>query len=548
MRRALLYCALISLAAVSTTACGGSASTMPAGTYAPYANATAAASYEPYASQAPYAPPAASAAAGAEPYHPRFTPRPQETPWATRRPQSTPYPDVAFPSLDTNPYVRTVTDPVSTFGLDVDTASYTVARKFISDGNHPDPDSIRPEEWVNYFDQGYPAPEIGAFALYADGGATPFLSSREVLLRIGVKAREPSRHREPVALTFVIDVSGSMAMDGRLELVKHSLALLVEQLRHEDRVSIVAFTTDARVVLGPTSGADRRTILGAIAELRPLDSTNLNEGLRLGYDLATRQMIEGGINRVVLATDGVANVGQVDAASILHNVGADRAAGVQLVAVGVGMGNYNDALLEELADQGDGFYAYVDTEDEARRIFVDDLTSTIVTVALDAKAQVDFEPGSVAGYRLIGYEDRGIPDSEFRNPDAKGGAIGAGHEVTALYALVLRPEAWAGDRLATVSLRWTDPDTKRATEIARDIDRGDLTSDFGRTSSHFKLDATVAAAAEVLRGSPWIEGYGIDDVRAVAWIIASDLPADSEARDFLVLLDQVARLDHSNDW
>jgi Ca-activated chloride channel family protein len=530
MRRALLCCALITLAALSSAACGASANTArPAATHAPYGPAaTAAASYAPAASY--------------EPAHPRYTADPQPTAWATSRPQSTPYSDVAYPSLGTNPYVNAARDPVSTFGLDVDTASYTVARKYIGDGNAPDPASIRPEEWVNYFDQGYSAPETGAFALYADGGATPFLSPREVLLRIGVKAREPNHQRSAVALTFVIDVSGSMEIDGRLELVKQSLRLLVDQLRREDRVSIVAFTTQARVVLGPTPGSDRGKILGAISELQPLDTTNLDAGLRLGYELATRQLIEGGINRVVLTTDGVANVGQIDAASILRAVGADRAAGVQLVAVGVGMGNYNDALLEQLADQGDGFYAYVDTLDEARRIFVDELTSTLATVALDAKAQVDFEPGTVAGYRLIGYEDRGIPDSQFRNPDAKGGAIGAGHEVTALYALVLRPEARARDRLATVNLRWTDPDTKRTVEIARDINRGDLASSFDATDPHFKLDATVAATAEILRGSPWIEGYRIRDVRAVALVIARGLPEDSETLDFLVLLDQVSRL------
>jgi Ca-activated chloride channel family protein len=235
----------------------------------------------------------------------------------------------------------------------------------------------------------------------------------------------------------------------------------------------------------------------------------------------------------------VANVGYSDAATILRNAGAGTASHIQLVAVGVGMGNFNDALLEQLADQGEGFYAYVDTLDEARRIFVDELTQTIDTVALDAKAQVEFNPATVAGYRLIGYEDRGVPDSQFRNPDAKGGAIGAGHEVTALYALYLRPSESLDPRLATVTLRWTDPTSNRATEFAQDINRNDLTTNFATADSHFKLDSLVAATAEVLRNDPWIPGYRIGDLRSAAAEMRNQLPESAQVRDFLQLLDQI---------
>jgi Ca-activated chloride channel family protein len=224
-------------------------------------------------------------------------------------------------------------------------------------------------------------------------------------------------------------------------------------------------------------------------------------------------------------------------------VGADSSAsGIQLVAIGVGMGNYNDALLEQLADKGQGFYAYVDTLDEARRIFVERLTTTLDTVALDAKAQVEFDPAAVAGYRLIGYEDRGLPDSSFRNPDATGGAIGAGHQVTALYALVLRPGESPNDRLATVSLRWTDPSTGRAQEIAQDVNRGDLARSFEATASNFKLDALVAATAEVLRNSPWIPGYGIRDLKGAASALQGQLPETTEVRDFWVMLSEISQL------
>jgi Ca-activated chloride channel family protein len=240
-----------------------------------------------------------------------------------------------------------------------------------------------------------------------------------------------------------------------------------------------------------------------------------------------------------MATDGVANVGNSDAATILRNAGADSSSQIQLVAVGVGMGNYNDALLEDLADKGAGFYAYVDTVDEARRVFVERLTETIDTVALDAKAQIEFNVATVAGWRQIGYEDRQVPDSQFRSPTAKGGAIGAGHQVTALYAVILRPREGQDDRLGTVTLRWTDPTTGRATEIAQDIDQRDISSSFGSTDPHFKLDSLVAATAEVLRGSPWIPGYQIRDLKSAAQVMRGALPETAEVDDFLQMLDQI---------
>jgi Ca-activated chloride channel family protein len=529
MRRALLCCALFAMVA---GACSGSAATY--GPAHPPQNGAPAATYAA-------APTMAAMAPEATPYVWQ-TPYPWTTPypWATQPNRQYPYPPVTFPDLGTNPYVDTTRDNLSTFGLDVDTASYTVARGYVAQGLRPDAASVRPEEWVNYFDQGYSAPETGAFAIHADGAPTPFLSANEVLVRVGVSARAVSTARRPsAALTFVVDVSGSMEQSGRLELVKQSLALLATQLRSDDRVSIVAFSTEARVVLRSTSGDRRDQIIGALAQLAPEDTTNADAGLRLGYELARAQMLPGGINRVILATDGVANVGNEDAATMLRNAGADSASHIQLVAIGVGMGNFNDALLEQLADQGAGFYAYVDTFDEAKRIFVDELTKTIDTVALDAKAQIEFNVANVAGYRLIGYEDRDVPDGQFRSPSAKGGAIGAGHQVTALYALVLRSSESQDGRLATVSLRWTDPGTMRATEIAQDIDRADLSRTFGAADPHFRFASLVAATAEVLRNSPWIPGYRISDLRSAADEMRSQLPQTTEVRDFMQLLDQI---------
>jgi Ca-activated chloride channel homolog len=458
-------------------------------------------------------------------------------------PAGTPYDGVTFQDPGTNPYVDPAKDRVSTFALDVDTASYTVARRFIADGHLPDPASVRPEEFINYFDQGYVAPEDGAFAIQADGGPTPFLPADERLVRIGIRARTVAdRQRPRASLTFVIDVSGSMAREDRLGLVKQSLRLLVDQLDRDDTVAVVVFGSDARTVLEPTSGDDRSRILAAIDTLEPEGSTNAEAGLRLGYEVANRHLVEDGINRVILASDGVANVGLTDPQSILGQIKRDASAGIQLVTVGVGMGNYNDVLLEQLADQGDGFYAYVDTIDEARRLFADDLTSTLDTVALDAKVQVDFDPAVVAEYRLIGFENRAVADDQFRNNHVAAGAIGAGHQVTALYAIRLSEGVRSSDRIGTVTLRWTDPANHHASETSLDVNGRDVADSFRSADPHFKLDAIVAAAAETFRGSPWIDGYRIGDLAHEADAVSDDLPQTQQVRDFLDLLHQAARL------
>jgi Ca-activated chloride channel family protein len=460
------------------------------------------------------------------------------------KPVGTPYDGVTFEDPGINPFVDPNRDRESTFGLDVDTASYTVARRFISDGNLPDPSSVRVEEFVNFFDQGYDAPEDDAFAIHIDGGPSPFLAADEVLLRIGLKARDTAdRSRPQASLTFVIDVSGSMAREDRLGLVKQSLALLVDELRPDDGVGIVVYGSEARVVLEPTAARHRAAILDAIDSLEPEGSTNAEAGLVLGYEMARGALREGGINRVVLASDGVANVGATDAETILRQIRDDAESGIQLVSVGVGMGNFNDALLEQLADDGDGFYAYVDDLDEARRLFVEDLTGTLQSVALDARVQVEFDRDAVEAYRLVGFENRAIGDEDFRDRNVDAGAIGAGHEVTALYALRLSGEHGADGRLGTVSLRWTDPGSGRADELARDVRSTDLAGSFQATDPAFQLDALVAAAAEWFRGSRWGQAYELSDVLEVAEAVSADLPQTDEVHGFLELLEAAARLE-----
>jgi Ca-activated chloride channel family protein len=253
-------------------------------------------------------------------------------------------------------------------------------------------------------------------------------------------------------------------------------------------------------------------------------------------------MTENGIDRIVLASDGVANVGLTDPGSILEAISRDAAAGIELVSVGVGMGNYNDVLLEQLADKGDGFYAYINTNEEARKLFSEDLTSSLQTVALDAKAQVAFDPESVASYRLVGYENRAIADRDFSNDSVPAGAIGAGHSVTALYDLRLQPGVNSRSHLARVTVRWTDPDHGGAADLGRDVAMTDLAGSFGSTSPYFRLDAIVAQTAEVLRGSEFANRLDLRDLADVAKREDARLPATDEVHAFLDMLDDLTRL------
>lgn len=459
-------------------------------------------------------------------------------------PAASPYGGVTFDDPGINPITDTDEDRASTFAMDVDTASYLIAQRFAADGNRPDPASVRIEEWINAFDQGYAPPDDDTFAVHVDGGPSPFVRDDELLLRIGIKARESSERARPdAALTFVIDTSGSMSRGDRLELVKDSLRKLVLSLGGGDTIAVVTFGDDARVVLPPTRATDDRTILDAINALQPGGSTNLEAGLQLGYELSRKSRLGDGdgINRIVLASDGVANVGLTDADAILRQIADDAASGIELVTIGVGMGNYNDALLEQLADQGDGFYAYVDDLDEARRLFREDLVGTLQTVALDAKVQVAFDPDVVAEYRLLGYENRAVADDQFRDPGVDAGAVGAGHAVMALYVIRLRNDGGGGP-LGTVRLRWTESGDQRESKLSQDIDAQDLASSFRSTDPSFQLDAIVAAAAEVLRESPYADSFDLRDVVDVADRASEDLPQTDEVHEFLLFLDRVADL------
>jgi len=287
--------------------------------------------------------------------------------------------DTFFEDYGVNPFIDTEDDHLSTFALDVDTGSYTIMRNYLKDGLTVPPDSVRVEEYINYFDQNYPNPSAHqAFTISMDGAPSPFTQTeRYQMLRIGVQGYQvPEDERKDASLTFVIDVSGSMDMDNRLGLVKRSLELLVEQLGRRDNVSIVVYGSSARVILDPTSGADKDAILSAIYSLRPEGATNAEAGIRLGYRMALQAYNPNGINRVILCSDGVANVGNTEAEVILDEIHSHVKEGVTMTTIGFGMDNYNDVLMEQLADNGDGFYAYVDDMREAKRLFIDNLTGS----------------------------------------------------------------------------------------------------------------------------------------------------------------------------
>ena len=452
LRKAISLSVLFVLLFLS--ACGGApAAQAPAATEAP-------ANYYPEAPAATEAPAFAEPPSSEQNQSPSFAP--------TQTSGNEPY-DMFFEDHGVNPAIDAEDDNLSTFALDVDTGSYTIMRNYLSDGNLPPADSVRVEEYINYFDQGYVNPPAHqAFGISIDGGPSPFTQSeRYEMLRVGIQGYQVDEEdRKDAALTFVIDVSGSMDQDNRLGLVKRSLELLVEQLHRNDTVTIVVYGSNARVVLNPTPGSDKGEILSAIYSLHPEDATNAAAGLRLGYGMAMESFMPGGINRVILCSDGVANVGNTEADEILDEISRYLDDGLTLTTIGFGMDNYNDTLMEQLADKGDGFYAYVDDIDEARKLFIDEITGTLQTIALDAKVQVDFNPDVVKSYRLVGYENRAIADDEFRDNEVDAGEIGAGHTVTALYEVKLFPDAYG--RIATVNMRWEDPDTHSVTEISKE--------------------------------------------------------------------------------
>ena len=429
-----------------------------------------------------------------------------------------------LPAPRRHPFIDTEDDNLSTFAIDVDTASYTVARRFIHDGNLPDPDSVRVEEFVNFFDHGYERPTRDAFAIHVDGSPSPFGGANHWLMRVGLQGRDIGAHqRKDATLIFTIDVSGSMAREDRLELVKKSLRLLVDELRPSDEVGIVIYGTNGQVLAGADQRPQQADNHGGH---RPAGTRRFYlrrrrppAGLRHGYRLHAPRPDHPGAG--ALRRRGQCREhrsGSYIAPSARH---VDR--GITLTTVGVGMGNYNDVLMEQLADEGNGSYHYVDELSEAHRIFVENLSGTLQVIAKDAKVQVDFNPDVVRSYRLLGYENRDIADEEFRDDDVDAGEIGAGHSVTALYELKLHGATGA---LGTVFVRYEDPESGGILEVSRTFEDRELHSYFEDALPRFQLAAVVAEYAEILRESYWARDGSLDLVVAEARRVQGCCPAN----------------------
>jgi len=439
-----------------------------------------------------------------------------------------------YAAIKDNGVVAAAEQPFSTFSIDVDTGAYANVRRFLNDGRLPPPDAVRVEELINYFPYQYAEPRV------VDGKRPPFGVTTEVaaspwnkdtlLLRVGIKAFDKPRATLPPSnLVFLVDVSGSMESPDKLPLLKNALKLMVESLRPEDHVSLVTYASGTRVVLPPTSGSDKATIRMAIDQLVAGGSTAGAAGIQLAYQMAQQGYVKDGINRILLATDGDFNVGVTDFSQLKGMVEEKRKSGISLSTLGFGTGNYNEAMMEQVADAGDGNYSYIDTLNEAQKVLVEEASSTLSVVARDVKIQMEFNPGVVAEYRLIGYENRTLAREDFRNDKVDAGEIGAGHTVTALYevALVGKPgllgeSRYGGgkavtkttlhaDELGMLRLRYKANAGDAAQEIASPVKRSVATA-----SEDLRFAAAVAAFGQQLRGGRYLGSFGYPQIEALA--------------------------------
>lgn len=425
--------------------------------------------------------------------------------------------EVLAESAGINGFIDTREDRLSTFAMDVDEASFTLARSWLEGGQRPPTSSVRVEEFINAADYDYPAPDEG-WGITSDTVVNPWNADTS-LVRVGLSTPELDPADRPVAtLTFVVDTSGSMSGQP-LQTVKETLNVLVEQLEPTDRIGIVTYGDTATIRLQPTPAQEADVIFDVIGDLRTNGSTFAEAGLALGYEVARQNLTPNGVDVVVLVSDGVANVGATGPDEILATIGSGVDAGINLLAFGVGGGTYNDALMEQLSNRGNGSTYYVQDGRDAQRLFVDNLESTLVVAAVDSKVQVDFDPDVVREYRLLGYENRDIADTDFRNDTVDAGEVGAGHQVTAIYEVATTGAA--GD-LGTVSVRWEHPDTREVREV-----QARLAPRAASLSGGTGTAVAAAALGEILRGSPYLGSFDLAALSDLA--DAMDVPADLQA-------------------
>jgi Ca-activated chloride channel family protein len=484
-----------------------------------------------------------------------------------RRPLS-PYPPnssaESYAPITDNPFTAVAAEPLSTFSVDVDTASYANMRRFLTDGQLPPPDAVRIEELLNYFRYNYPQPRgDDPFAADIAVANAPWAPEHR-LVRVGLKGREvPASARPASNLVFLVDVSGSMDEPNKLPLVQTALRGLVSQLDGRDKVAIVVYAGNSGLVLAPTAGSDSWTILGAIDRLDAGGSTNGGEGIQLAYELARRNFIRGGTNRVILATDGDFNVGITDQDSLVRLIEEEARSGVFLSVLGFGTGNLKDSTMELLADKGNGNYAYIDGVAEARKVLGEQVAGTLMTIAKDVKAQLEFNPALVSAYRLIGYENRVLAAEDFNNDAKDAGDIGSGHTVTALYEVVptgvaigapgtdpLRYQQPAttspgvnNGELLTLKLRYKAPDGQTSKLLSFPV--RDSKNAIDRAGGDFQFAAAVAAFGMLLRNSPYSGSASYDMVSELANRGATQVDDSNERAsraEFLQLVDRARQL------
>lgn len=436
-----------------------------------------------------------------------------------------------YQKIESSPVQAVAQQPVSTFSIDVDTGAYANVRRFLNDGSLPPKDAVRLEELVNYFPYAYPKPEGDVpFSVATELATTPW-NPETRLLRVAIKATELSAAELPPAnLVFLVDVSGSMDRREGLPMVQSTLKLLVDQLRPQDRVALVTYAGNASVVLESTVGSDKARIRTAIDQLSAGGSTAGESGIQLAYQEAQKGLLKGGINRILLATDGDFNVGISDFETLKQLAADKRKTGVSLTTLGFGTDNYNEQLMEQLADAGDGNYAYIDNLREARKVLVDQLSSTLAVVAKDVKIQVEFNPAEVSEYRLLGYENRALKREDFSNDKVDAGEIGAGHTVTALYEVVpvgakgwLEPLRYAqanekpgkAGEIAWLRLRYKAPEGGASQLVERPIAKGEATP-IAKASEDLRFAAAVAAFAQQLGDAKYTGDFSLADSARLA--------------------------------
>ena len=427
--------------------------------------------------------------------------------------------------------IRTALDTRSTFAIDVDTASYTWARRSLLESSQlPAAEGIRVEEWVNAFDYELSEPKGAPFAISVEGAASPFDESR-TLVKVALQGRHvDEEQRKPAHLVFLVDVSGSMSGADRLPLAKRSLEVLTHQLRPTDTVALVTYAGRAEVVLKPTSAKNQQQILTAISSLRTGGGTSMGSGMELAYRLAVGQVQRATTTRVIVLTDGDTNIGpNLSVAQILASVHAYVDEGVTLTTVGFGLGNYKDNALEQLADKGNGQALYVDSEKAIDRAFRQGLTGTLEVIAKDVKVQVTFDPKVVSTYRLIGYENRAVADDDFKNDKVDAGELGSGHTVTALYEVTLTAASGA---LGSVAVRGQLPDSNEVFEVNAPITRAAVAHALAETGSDLRFATAVALGADTLRGN----AVGTWSLSAIASLAEGAAHGKPERLEFVSML------------